>query len=351
MPTTSLYRTNVQVEVNGIQVSGLLHASVATTNSFSADTFSLTFAVDTRKSSDMLFWSSVPSASVTVTAILAAGHDLTQQDLITGMIDTIHLDPIQGTVAVEGRDLSASMIDAYRQQNFVNQTASEIVSTIALCHGLQPIVTVTDGRVGRYYGDGYTKLSLGQFSRFQSDWDLLVQIARQNNFDVFVQGRSLFFQPATMSAGAMIPIGIHDVQSIRIERNLNIATTGSATVQSWNSQDMMAYKTGSAIAADAGAPSGSFEAKPPFLFSGPNYRPDQVDQLAERYAAELGRLTTVLQMDMPWDLSLSPRTVILLTATDSQLDTTYRIDSIERYFSTTSGSRQMIRAAQTETLN
>jgi hypothetical protein len=56
-------------------------------------------------------------------------------------------------------------------------------------------------------------------------------------------------------------------------------------------------------------------------------------------------------MAMPWDLSLSPRTVMLLTATDSQLDTTYRIESIERYFSTTSGSRQIIRAAKTETLN
>ena len=35
------------------------------------------------------------------------------------------------------------MIDSYRQQDFVNQSASEIVSAIAQYHNLQAVVTPT----------------------------------------------------------------------------------------------------------------------------------------------------------------------------------------------------------------
>ncbi len=164
---------------------GLLRASIATTNCFSADTYSLTFAIGGPE--NIAFWSTISSAYLEVTAVASSMLGPTYYNLISGMADTIHVDPIHRTVGVEGRDLSSSLVDSYRQQDFVNQSASEIVSTIAQYHGLKPVVTATSGTVGRYYGDGYTKLSLGQFSSLQSDWDLVVQLARQNNFDVFVE--------------------------------------------------------------------------------------------------------------------------------------------------------------------
>jgi hypothetical protein len=82
----------------------------------------------------------------------------------------------------------------------------------------------------------------------------------------------------------------------------------------------------------------------PFLFSASNLTSQQVTDSAGRYASELGRLSTVLHVEMPWDLMLSPRTAISINETDSVFDTTYRIDSIERHYSTTSGSSQIIRA-------
>jgi hypothetical protein len=346
MAMTSDDRLEIQVAVDGVPIPGLLRASVATTNSFSADTFSLTFSTGSRVSSNIGFWSSVPSACLTVTAVSSRVYGRTYQDLITGMIDTIHVNPIQGTVTVDGRDLSSLLIDAYRQQDFVNQTASEIVSTIAQYHDLRPVVTATTENIGRYYGDGHTKLSLGQFSRIQSDWDLVVQLARLSNFDVFVQAKSLHFRPASRYTDSPVFIDLRDMKRVRIERNLNTAASTTATVQSWNSRNMAAYQSSSVsepAAANAGPPSG---AKPSFLFSGSNYTSGQVSDLAGRYAAELGRLTTILEMDMPWDLSLSPRTVILLSNTDSSFDTTYQIDSIERHYSSTSGSAQALRAAQ-----
>jgi hypothetical protein len=325
---------------------GLLRASITSTNCFSADSYSLTFAMNAGGPEGIAFWSVISEALVEVRAVTSNTYGPRYQSLITGMVDSIHVDPVRGTVGVEGRDLSASMIDSYRQQDFVNQTASEIVGTIASYHGLQPVVVATIGNIGRYYADGYTKVSLGQFSHFRSDWDLVVQLARQSEYDIFVEDRLLYFQPSSISLLAPLPVSMQDLHSIRIERNLGVANAAAARVQSWNSQNMTAYHSDSAGGTAAGEGQDASGATVPFLFSASNYTAQQVTDAAERYAAELTRLGTVLNLEMPWDLSFVPRSTCLLMDTNSAFDTAYRIDSIERLYSSTSGSRQMIRAAQ-----
>jgi hypothetical protein len=345
MAVGSVDTLEIEVLINGDQISGLLCASIATTNCFSADTYSLTFAIGGDPLANIAFWSAIPSALIEVRVVTSSDFGSTYKSLITGMIDTIHVDPIRGTVGIEGRDLSSLMIDSYRQQDFVNQTASEIVSTVARYHGLRPITVPTTGNIGRYYSDGYTKLALGQFSRLQSDWDLLVQLARQNAFDVFVDGHSLYFQPSDEFSFDPLPVALQNVQSARIERCLNIPTDAAARVQSWSSQNMAAYdsdSSGEAAPTDRDSSSTNLS----FLFSGSNYTPQQVSDAAERYAAELSRLGTVLSLDMPWDLTYSPRATCLLQGTASTFDTVYRIDSIDRHYSSTSGSRQRVRAVQ-----
>jgi hypothetical protein len=332
------------VSINGSPISGLLHASLATTNCFSADTFSLTFSIDRYPPGDIAFWSSISAAYLEISA--STPNRPSDSFFVSGMIDTVLVDPINRTVAIEGRDLSSLMIDSYRQQDFVNQTASEVVSTIARHHSLNAFVASTLGSVGRYFSDGYTKLSLGQFSRIRSDWDLLVQLARENDFDVFVEGRSLYFQPARDAISSLIPISIRQVQRLRVERNLGINSNPGVKVQSWNSQNMVSYD-GSALG-DGTATAGDLSpgSAPPFLFSASNFTSQQVEDSAGRYSTELGRLATVLNIDMPWDVTYSPRQSILLNGTESIFDTAYRIDSIERHYSSTSGSFQSIRATR-----
>ena len=331
-----------KIALNGSSIQGLLHASIVTSNCFSSDTYSLTFAIGPSPLGNITFWSSLSAAYVEIGVITA--YEPISQSLISGMIDSIHLDPIQGTAAIEGRDLSSSMIDAYRQQDFVNQTASEVASTVALHHGLTPVVTATSGNVGRYYGDGYTRLSLGQFSRLRSDWDLMVQLARENSFDVFVQGSNLFFQPSTSSGTTPVHIALRDVKTIRFERTLTIPSSTQARVQSWNSQNMASYNSNSTSDGGGTIQNASTTSGQPFLFSASNFTSQQVSDSAGRYAAELSRLGILLHIEMPWDLSLSPRTEILIDETNSMFDTIYRIDNIERHYSTTSGSSQIIRA-------
>jgi hypothetical protein len=332
---------DLQVLINGIQIPGLLKASIISTNCFSADTYTLTFAIGAQMLEGLAYWSQLSSATVEIVAqtSMISGP----VSLITGPVDALHADPIQGIIGVEGRDLSSTMVDAYRQQDFVNQTASEIVSSIAQYHGLTPIVTPTTDIIGRYYGDGYSKLSLGQYSRIQSDWDLLVQIARQNEFDLFVQGQSLFFQPVSTS-DFPVAVSMRDIQHLRIERIFSMPENNAANVQSWNSQNMAAYQSANA---DDNATSSETPASGtlPFLFSGSNYTSQQVTNLAQQYNNELSRLKTVLHMDMPWDLTLAPRTTVLLCETNSEFDTLYRIESIERHYSSMSGSLQTIYAS------
>jgi hypothetical protein len=105
----------VQVSINGDQMPGLLRVSVATTNCFAADTYSISFAMGEPR--NIAFWSAVSSAYLEVTAVVSSACGPIYHSLITGMADTVHVDPIQGTVGVEGRDLSSSMIDSYRQQD------------------------------------------------------------------------------------------------------------------------------------------------------------------------------------------------------------------------------------------
>jgi hypothetical protein len=291
---------------------------------------------------DIVFWSSLASAYVEIVPI-SQSHSASQS-LISGMIDTLHLDPVMQTVTIEGRDLSSTLVDSYRQQDFVNQTASEVVSNIASYHGLTPIVTPTTGEVGRYYGDGYTRLSLGQFSRIRSDWDLVVQLARENSFDVFVQGASLFFQPPTFWNGLPVHIGLRDVKTLRFDRTLTIASSAAARVQSWNSQDMASYAINSAGDAIDAAQTAEASTIQPFLFSASNFTSQQVASAAGRYAAELNRLGTVAHIEMPWDLRLSARTTVLVDETNSLFDAIYKIESIERCHSSTSGSSQIVRA-------
>ncbi|HBK05776.1 MAG TPA: hypothetical protein DDZ81_07900 [Acetobacteraceae bacterium] len=323
----------IEVTIDGTPISGLLWAYIVTTNSFSADTYALTFAIGVQPQEDIGFWSSLTAGTVEV------GADY--NSLITGIIDTIRIDPIRGVATIEGRDLSGRLVDCYRQQDFVNQTASEVVSTIARYHGLPPVVTTTEGNIGRYYADGYTKLSLGQFSRSQSDWDLIVQLAREAAFDVFVQGTSLYFQPPTSATTVPIALSLRDVQALYVDRNINMANNSSAQVQSWNSRDMVSY---SSLQAQQSGASGSPSL--PFLFSGSNYTAQQVTDTMSQYTAELGRLTTTLRIEMPWNAALTPRTIIMLSGTGSALDTTYRVDTVERRFSASSGSEQTIYACQ-----
>ena len=327
----------VRLSVDGIQIQGLMQASIYSTNSFACDTFSIIVSVGSTPLTDISFWAGIGAAKVELAAIQP--DNSSTYDLIVGFIDTVHLDPLRATVVVEGRDLSAGLIDSYRQQDFVNQTAAEVVTAIAEHHGLLPVVTATVGNVGRYYGDGYTRLSLGQFSKLRSDWDVIVNLARDNGFDAYVIGQSLYFQPPAGLGRIPLQVRLEDVLSMRIERAVAPSLGYSASVRSWSSQDMAYYVSQPDPTTGSDTLGGGVQ---PFLFTGANLTPSQVDIAAMHYSAEVQRLRTVLQFEMPWNPDVSPRSLILVTGTYSTLDTLYVVDSVERDYGSRTGTNQRV---------
>jgi hypothetical protein len=102
-----------------------------------------------------------------------------------------------GRLQIEGRDLSSRLIENKTQEAFVNQTSSQVATTLAQRRGLTPQVTATTTLVGRYYQQDHVRDSLNQFSRTTTEWDLLIYLAQREGFDVFVKGTTLYFQPTT----------------------------------------------------------------------------------------------------------------------------------------------------------
>ena len=123
--------------------------------------------------------------------------------LIQGEADTVAYDVLNRTVDVEGRDLTARLLDARTQETFSNQTASEIAETLAGRHGLTPNVSATSTLAGRYYSTEHDRITLGQFSRATTEWDLLSFLAAREGFDVFVAGQTLTFAPPSSNPATM----------------------------------------------------------------------------------------------------------------------------------------------------
>ena len=75
-----------------------------------------------------------------------------------------------------------------------------------------------------------------------------------------------------------------------------------------------------------------------------NLTSSQTDVAQLQYSNEIGRLRTILHVDMPLNLDISARSLILLQDTDTSFDGLYQVDSIERRYNSTTGSGQTLRA-------
>ena len=256
--------------------------------------------------------------------------------------DRVDIDPIQRVLRLEGRDLTARLIEARTQESFVNRTASEIVEILAVRRELTAKAAATKTPVGRYYQNEHDRVILSQFSRAMTEWDLLTWLARQEGFDVYVRGTALHFGPAP-AAGAPRAITQGDALSLRLERALTLARDIEVVVKSWNSRQQHAF-TQTARAAGGrhgGAKTGSPQRQ---VLVRPNLTQEQALQLAQTTLAALTRHRMVLHLSMPGDLTLAPRDALRLTGTGTAFDQVYYVDEITRRLSVQHGFVQHVRA-------
>jgi phage protein D len=349
MPSSPAWRApRLQLLANGSPIQGAVEASVLSNNHYAADRFSATVALGIDLWADAVFWASQTDIFLDVQFSVDGGVTFTS--LIQGLADTVVIDVLTQSLRIEGRDMTAALIQNATQETFANRTSSEIATMLAQSNNLTPVVTPTMTPVGRYYQSEHDRVALNQFSRSMTQWDLLIFLAGQEGFDVFISGTTLYFQP---SAATLVPAYIvtpANVQDLRLERSLTLARDIVVTVKSWNSRQQNAFtQTVRSSGKNGVSRNGAGQSGPPqtYVFVRPNLTMDDALKLAQQKAAELTQHERVWEATMPGDLTLDPRSMIQLVGTGTDFDQTYYVDIIDRHLSMEHGFVQRVRAKNT----
>ncbi|MGC8524353.1 MAG: phage late control D family protein [Acidibrevibacterium sp.] len=342
--------------VGDLVVQGVKDAFVAANNHYAADRFTITIALGVDPVATAAFWSAqnfflvdLQAGFAPATAPLGA---MAWVSLIQGAVDSVQIDVLRQTVQLQGRDLTAVFIESRIQQSFANQTASDIATTLAGNHNLQAVVTPTTTPVGRYYNSEHDRITLDQFSRATTEWNLLVWLAEREGFDVFVQGTTLYFQPPNPASVPALTLsanpesGNANALDIVMERALTLAGDISVTVKSWNSRQGAAFTQ--TVTASGVSALGSQGARPQsYVFVRPNLTPDEALRYATAKLQELTLHERVVIVRLPGELTLTPRDMIAISGTGTAFDQLYFIDTIEREIRFDGGFTERIRAKNT----
>lgn len=299
--------------------------------SYAASSYRMQFALTDNTQVGTADWSDIEQAKFKVQVSTSSLEPYA--DLIEGYADTISISPVAGSVSVEGRDLSASLLDSKTPADYQNSTASEIVRILAGRHGLNPVVVDAADFAGRSYANTKNVTSLVQFARLTSDWDILAMLAQSAGVDLFVIGSSLYFQTRGTASTTPQTILFNALTDLRLNKHPRLAAGTAVTVSSWNSA------TGAAVAETKGTSSTSN-----YSVSRPNIASTTAQAMAAQLLQSIAREAMSVQFTMPGDAVLSAQCPIRLEGTGTAFDTTYTIDSITRAFHARSGFSQTIRA-------
>ncbi|MGC8474777.1 MAG: phage late control D family protein [Acetobacteraceae bacterium] len=333
----------VRLIADGYSISGILTAEVISNNYYAADQFQVSIALGADPVAGPPYWSGIIGTLFDVQFSL---DGMGYTSLIQGHADELDMDLQQGVVQIRGRDLTAVLIEARTQETFSNRTASEIATILAMRHNLTPIVTSTTTPVGRYYENEHDRITLGEFSHATTEWDLMVFLARQEGFDVFVQGSALYFQPRASTTPPSIVIEPDSVVALRLSRSLTLARDIEVTVKSWNSHQKAAFTQtvrGQATSGTSERPSGVQT----YVYVRPNMTQNQALQFAQSRLSEISQHERIVDITMPGELTLTARSTVMLDGTGTDFDQVYYIDTIERTAGLKQGFSQQIRAKNT----
>ena len=344
MPSNDLIRAPLLlVLANGAPVSGAISAQVTSSGNYSCACFDVTAATSADPSQGQAFWADAGTILLDVQASLGIGFS----SLVQGYVDTVRLDPLRRVVHLSGRDLAAALIEARTQETFANRTASDIAALLAGRHGLAAQVQATTTPVGRYWQLEHDRITLNQFSRATTEWDLLVGLAEREGFDVWVDGGALYFRPPANDAppGAVLrpvatPNGPANVERLWLERSLTLAGDLTVTVKSWNSRMAQGFTQ----QASSAAPGAASQAARQYSFVLPNLTPDVALQIAQERLDELSRHERIITAEMPGELMLSAHMPVSLEGTGTAFDQSYRVDELVRSIDVKRGFRQTVRA-------
>lgn len=342
--TAAVRQPGVEFTVNGVIVPGLIEAEVTNNSHFASDTFRAVLALSALPAAyGPAYWATSQNDRIGIAAGFTGGQ---ATPLILGQVDDIDYDPVGRLITLSGRDLSAPLIDARTSEKFVNQTASQIAETLARRRGLVPVVKPTATKAGAYYTAEHVELTLEQ-----SEWDLLTYLAERENYDVWVSGDRLHFEPSPLPTNPAYHIAWDETSkasnalSLHLSRSQTLAREVVVVVQSFNQKLQKRFKVELRVTGpnpqEREAGRGAFQT---YSFNVPNLTRDQCEAYARAKAEEITRHERVLTASLPGDGRLTTRAMIRLTGTGSGWDQLYYPDSVTRRISFEEGYRMDLRA-------
>jgi phage protein D len=309
---------------DGTALPGVLAATVSSNNHLASDRFSVRLAAagGGLGAADL----------VGVRFDIQVGLDGGWSSLVVGEGDSVGFDPLRGVVDIEGRDLSALLIDSKVDETFANQTSSEIAATLAARHGLGISSTPTTTLVGRYYQSEHDSLAMGTFSKATSEWELLSYLAVQEGFDLYMAGKVLHFE--TSGPSSPIKLTPEDCISMHLEHQMGMERAIEVTVRSWDQRGARAV-----VQTVKGGGGGRVWKQSVVR---PNLPPDDALRLAERILADLLRHLRTMSLTMPGDVELAPRVIVALDGTNTEWDGHYSVSEINRVLDVQNGYTQQV---------
>lgn len=337
MATTSAGPSEVRqpsaiVLVNGVQVPWK-EWEVTNNGFYRADTFSVTLPVSSLPKGSQV--SDLADASPINVEIRASVDGSSPTSLITGVVVDFEVSWRAGTLTMSGRDHTGDFIDAKTAEKFQNQTASQIVTTLAGRHGLSADVQATSTLAGRYYEIDHDRLT-----DETTEWDLITYLAQKEGYYAWVTGTTLHFKPASLVQGTPINVqytapGVGQLPSgafveMHTRRNLTLAADVHVIVWSWNHKQKTQFK----VTAQGKKTGKGASSAPPqvYTYRVPGLTRDQAQQWAQNKLEEISRHERTLEIEEPMDVTLTPRNQIQLSGTGTSFDQLYWIDQVTRRF-------------------
>lgn len=344
------------VMINGVQVKWY-EMTVITTTFYYADTFRIELPLNGQdKTLSMDYWASTDEYAVKIYIGFPSDPDAySTSDLelfMQGNVDDMELDPGNARVLLSGRDYTSLFIDNKTTQKFSNQTSSQIVSMFAEQQDIKTKITPTSTLVGTYYSQQQVILS----SEI-TQWDLMVFLAQQEDFVLFMSGDTLVFEPRPSDTNVKNPYVIKYVppddgdsalsptinaMSLALCRSMTLAKDASVTVRV-----PFGTKTGQAFAVSAtsskrrtatlsNTPKPSTKVQK-YSFVKPGLTQEQASQFAQQRLREITSHEIRLVARAPGDNRLKKDSLIQLTGTNSAFDQYYYADQVTRHINNDEG--------------
>lgn len=314
----------LRVLADGAAVPGVISADVKSNGYAAADRFTVRLAAAAGGLAAV--------DAVGVRLDVQVGFDGGWTSLIVGEVDRVVLDAIGGVVEVDGRDLSALLLDSRVDETFANRTSGEIVAVIAARHGLAVDIAAGGSAAGRFYQADRERVALGQFARAMTEWDLVAGLAQRDGFTASMAGATLRFGPLEDTGVVTLTPG--DCEAMQMEHVMPMQRSIEVTVRSWDQQ-------GGAAVTRTASGGGAGRAWKHHV-TRPNLPAEEAQTLAERVLADLVRQERRVDVRMPGELGISVRGRVLVQGTATAWDRVYAVGEVNRRLDVRHGFTQSL---------